>query len=319
MLNSEKEAINRPLRVVFAGTPEFALRPLQTLLDEACEVVGVLTQPDRPAGRGKKLTASPVKQLATEYRLPILQPQTLRDPEVQAQLKALQADLMVVVAYGLMVPADVLNMPRLGCWNIHASLLPRWRGAAPIQRAIEAGDASTGVCIMQMETTLDTGPVYHRLSTDISAKDTGGSLHDRLAKMGANALRTCLQSVKKGQLVEPEPQDHDKAVYAHKLSKAEAQLDWQQPAQILERQIRAFNPWPVSWCEIDAQRLRIWSAEVAELEKPLLPGEVRGSHEALYIGTPDKALSVLQLQRAGGQKMPVTEFMKAYPQGIKHT
>lgn len=318
MLNSEKEASIRPLRVIFAGTPEFALQPLQTLLDEGCEVVGVLTQPDRPAGRGKKLTASPVKQLALEHQLPVLQPLTLRDPETQAQLASLQADLMVVVAYGLMIPDEVLGMPRLGCWNIHASLLPRWRGAAPIQRAIEAGDTSTGVCIMQMETTLDTGPVYYRLSTDISAKDTGGSLHDRLATMGAEALQTCLKAVRKGQLAEPELQDHDKAVYAHKLSKAEAELDWQQPAQLLERQIRAFNPWPVSWCEVEGQRLRVWSAEVAELKTPLQPGETHTSPDALYIGTSDKALKVLQLQRAGGQRMPVSEFMKAHSHGIKH-
>jgi len=295
------------------------LQPLQMLLHEGCEVVGVLTQPDRPAGRGKKLSASPVKQLALENKLPVMQPPTLRDADIQAQLKSLQADIMVVVAYGLMVPAEVLNMPPLGCWNIHASLLPRWRGAAPIQRAIEAGDTSSGVCIMQMETTLDTGPVYYRMTTGIAAAETAGSLHDRLAEMGAIALRHCLNAVREGHLAEPEPQDHDNAVYAHKLTKAEAELDWQQAASVLERQVRAFNPWPVSWCELEGQRLRIWQAEAVTIEKTLLPGETHGTQDALYIGTSDKVLKLLQVQRAGGQRMPVTEFMKAHPIGVKNT
>jgi methionyl-tRNA formyltransferase len=170
---------------------------------------------------------------------------------------------------------------------------------------------------MQMETTLDTGPVFHRLTTDISTQETGGSLHDRLAAMGAKALSDCLQAVANGQLAEPEPQDHEQAVYAHKLSKAEAELDWQQPARQLERQIRAFNPWPVSWCEIEGQRLRIWLAEATDIEKSLLPGETHSTHDALYIGTSEQALKVLQIQRAGGQKMPVSEFMKAHPTGVQ--
>lgn len=319
MLSSDQAVINRPLRVIFAGTPEFALQPLQALLDEGCEVVAVLTQPDRPAGRGKKLSASPVKQLALANQLPVLQPPTLRNADIQAQLKSLQADLMVVVAYGLMIPAEVLDMPRLGCWNIHASLLPRWRGAAPVQRAIEAGDTSSGVCIMQMEPSLDSGPVYYRMTTDIKPGETGGSLHDRLAEMGAAALRHCLQAARKGQLADPEPQKHDHAVYAHKLTKAEAELDWQLAADVLERQVRAFNPWPVSWCELEGQRLRIWHAEVANCEKPLLPGETHGTPDALYIGTFDKALKVLEVQRAGGQRMPIAEFMKAHPTGVKNT
>lgn len=298
--------------MLFAGTPEFSLQPLQALIDEGCEVVAVLTQPDRPAGRGKKLTASPVKQLAMENGLDVLQPATLRDPEIQAQLRALKPDLIVVVAYGLMVPNEVLELPELGCWNIHASLLPRWRGAAPIQRAIEAGDAQTGVCIMQMEATLDTGPVYHRLTTDISPDDTGGSLHDRLAQMGAEALRFCVQAAVAGDLPEPQPQDHDHAVYARKLSKAEAQLDWQQPARVLARQVRAFNPWPVSWCEIGGQRLRIWQAEPVENSAALPPCTVKATADTMLIGTSDQALSITELQRAGGQRMPVKEFLKAY-------
>ena len=300
------------MRVLFAGTPEFSLQPLQTLIDEGCEIVGVLTQPDRPAGRGKKLTASPVKQLALENRLDVLQPVTLRDADIQAQLSALEPDLIVVVAYGLMVPDEVLALPPLGCWNIHASLLPRWRGAAPIQRAIEAGDAQTGVCIMQMETTLDTGPVYHRLATDIDTHDTGGSLHDRLAQMGAEALQYCLRAAVAGKLPELQTQDHASAVYARKLSKAEAQLDWQQPAEALARQVRAFNPWPVSWCEIGNQRLRIWQAEALDTDSTIAPGAVKATADALLIDTSNKVLSVIELQRAGGQRMPVREFMKAY-------
>lgn len=303
--------MNKPLRVLFAGTPEFSLRPLQTLIDEACEVVGVLTQPDRLAGRGKKLTASPVKQFALQNGLNVLQPETLRDQETQAALAALKPDLIVVVAYGLMVPDEILILPALGCWNIHASLLPRWRGAAPIQRAIEAGDTQTGVCIMQMETTLDTGPVYYRLATEIGSQDTAGSLHDRLAEMGAEALRYCLRAATGGKLPEPEPQDHANAVYAHKLSKSEAQIDWQQAAAVLARQVRAFNPWPVSWCEIRQQRLRIWQAEAADNDQPLAPGELKATADCLLIGTSDQALSVIELQRAGGQRMPVKEFMKA--------
>lgn len=307
--------MNKPLRVLFAGTPEFSLQPLQTLIDEGCEIVGVLTQPDRPAGRGKKLTASPVKLLALQHDLDVLQPPTLRDPDCQAQLAGLSPELIVVVAYGLMIPAEVLSLPAMGCWNIHASLLPRWRGAAPIQRAIEAGDAQTGVCIMRMEETLDTGPVYYRLSTDIGPEDTGGSLHDRLAAMGAEALRYCLRAAADGELPEPEPQDDAQAVYARKLSKSEAQLDWQQPARVLARQVRAFNPWPVSWCEIGQQRLRIWQAEAVDTREPLAPGQWFGAADSLLIGTSDQALSILELQRAGGQKMPIKEFMKAHPTG----
>ena len=218
------------MRILFAGTPEFALPPLQTLVDGDYDIAAVLTQPDRPAGRGKKLRVSPVKQLALETGLKVLQPDTLRDQDWQQRLRALQPDLMIVVAYGLMIPAQMLLAPRLGGWNIHASLLPRWRGAAPVQRAIEAGDENTGVCIMQMEATLDTGPVYHCLPAAIGPQDTAGSLHDRLADLGAQALQHCLNQAIKNQLPEPTPQDDSRAVYARKLSKAEAELDWNKPA-----------------------------------------------------------------------------------------
>ncbi|GMR15381.1 MAG: methionyl-tRNA formyltransferase [Gammaproteobacteria bacterium] len=299
------------MRILFAGTPEFALPSLQTLIDGDYDIAAVLTQPDRPAGRGKKLRVSPVKQLALETGLNVLQPDTLRDQDWQQRLRALQPDLMVVVAYGLMIPAQMLLALRLGGWNIHASLLPRWRGAAPVQRALEAGDENTGVCIMQMEATLDTGPVYHCLPTAIGPQDTAGSLHDRLADLGAQALQHCLNQAIKNQLPEPTPQDDSRAVYARKLSKAEAELDWNKSAEALQRQVRAFHPWPVAWCELGGRRLRIWQAEVVENPTGLKPGQVRVDDSELIIGTDDKALKILEIQRAGGKRMSVVEFLKA--------
>jgi len=304
--------INTPLRIIFAGTPEFALPPLQILIDGGFDICAVLTQPDRPAGRGKKLRASPVKQMALEHGLNVLQPDTLRDETWQQKLVDLQADLMVVVAYGLMIPASLLLVPRLGCWNIHASLLPRWRGAAPIQRAIEAGDEQTGVCIMQMEVTLDTGPVYHCLETAIGPQDTAGSLHDRLAGLGAEALQHCLDLAAENQLVEPSVQDHSNTVYAGKLSKAEAQLDWNKPAEVLQREVRAFNPWPVSWCEFGGQRLRVWRAEVVENKPGMGPGDVFEDSTDIVIGTTDKALKIREIQRAGGHRVSAAEFLNAH-------
>lgn len=299
------------LRIIFAGTPEFSLPPLQALVDSRHEIVAVLTQPDRPAGRGKRLRASPVKQLALENSLDVLQPETLRDPAWQKSLEDLQADLMVVVAYGLMVPKQLLEAPPLGCWNIHASLLPRWRGAAPIHRAIEAGDRETGVCIMQMEVALDTGPVYHCLRTPIDSVDTTGTLHDRLAELGADALMHCVELACEGALPEPAVQNEKEATYAPKLSKAEAQLDWQEAAETLARKIRAFNPWPVSWCEFSGQRIRIWKAEVVENKAKIQPGEVLVQQHSLVVGTADKCLKILELQRAGGQRMDTDQFLNA--------
>jgi methionyl-tRNA formyltransferase len=299
------------IRIIFAGTPDFALPPLQILIDGGHEIVAVLTQPDRPAGRGKKLRASPVKQLALKNGLSVLQPATLRDTDWQQKLTDLKADLMVVVAYGLMIPAQLLEMPRLGCWNIHASLLPRWRGAAPIHRSIEAGDAQTGVCIMQMEVSLDTGPVYRCLSTPIETMDNTGVLHDRLADMGATALNQCIGMAIKGELAEPLVQDETQATYAHKLSKAEAQLDWNEPAEVLARKVRAFNPWPVAWSELGGQRIRIWKAEVVDNIAHSQAGELLIEQQSLTIGTADKSLKILELQRAGGQKMTTGEFLNA--------
>lgn len=303
--------INLPLRILFAGTPEFALPPLQTLIDTGCDIVAVLTQPDRPAGRGKQMRASPVKQLALENGLEVLQPETLKDAGWQEKLADLQPDLMVVVAYGLMIPAQLLDLPRLGCWNIHASLLPRWRGAAPIHRAIEAGDEQTGVCIMQMEVTLDTGPVFHCLTTAIESLDTAGAVHDRLAVMGAQALKHCVEMVVKGELPQPTPQKESLAIYARKLSKAEAELDWNQPAEVLQRKVRAFNPWPVAWCELSGQRLRIWQAEVVDNIPHCKPGDVETDRHSFIVCTAEKSLKILEIQRAGGQQMTAEQFLNA--------
>jgi methionyl-tRNA formyltransferase len=311
MVNKRSQA----LRILFAGTPEFSLPPLRALIDRGYDIAAVLTQPDRPAGRGKRMRASPVKQLALDNGLTVLQPESLQDADWQRKLAELRPDLMVVVAYGLMIPAQLLAMPRLGCWNIHASLLPRWRGAAPIQRAIEAGDEQTGVCIMQVEATLDTGPVHHCLATAISPQDTAAVLHDRLAAMGAQALIHCLEMALKGELPQPQLQDDSRAVYARKLSKAEAELDWTQAAEVLQRRVRAFNPWPVAWCELGGQRLRIWQAEVVDNGAAGQPGKVISEQRSLTVGTADKSLKILEIQRAGGQRMPIEQFLNAHDTG----
>jgi len=298
--------------VLFAGTPEFALPSLQTLIDGGYDVAGVLTQPDRPAGRGKRLRASPVKQLAQQHGLEVLQPETLKDPAWQEKLLQKNVDLMVVIAYGLMIPTCLLDTPRLGCWNIHASLLPRWRGAAPIHRAIEAGDETTGVCIMRVEPALDTGPVFHQVITPIGPADTTGVLHDRLASMGAKALQHCIDRALAETLSEPVEQDHGKATYAHKLSKAEAELDWRQSAAALERRVRAFNPWPVTWCMIGGQRVRVWRAEVVDDHEGSEPGQVFIGRQSIIVATAEKALKLLEVQRAGGQRMTAEELLRAH-------
>lgn len=252
------------MKIIFAGTPDFAVASLRAAAQRH-EVVAVYTQPDRPAGRGRGLTASPVKLQAIARGIPVFQPQTLRSPEALATLRALDADLMVVVAYGLILPKAVLAAPTYGCWNVHASLLPRWRGAAPIQRAIEAGDTETGVCLMQMEAGLDTGPVLLSQRVEIGEQETGGQLHDRLAALGAQVLSDGLGLLRAGVRPVAQPQPAEGVTYAHKLDKAQARLDWAQPAQELARRVRAFNPgrwprrcWPVSVCACMAQWRWTW-------------------------------------------------------------
>lgn len=293
--------MTEPLRIVFAGTPEFAAEHLKALLDSPYEVVAVYTQPDRPAGRGQKLMPSPVKQLALQHAISVLQPPTLRDAAAQAELAALKPDVFVVVAYGLILPQAVLDIPRLGCINSHASLLPRWRGAAPIQRAVEAGDAQSGVTVMRMEAGLDTGPMLLKVTTPISAEDTGGSLHDRLAQMGPPAVVQAIAGLAEGTLVD-EVQDDTLATYAHKLNKDEARIDWTRPAEELERLIRAFNPWPICHSTLSGEALKVLAAEMAEGQGA--PGQILGaSKDGLIVACGQSALRLTRLQLPGGKPL----------------
>ncbi|MET0656974.1 MAG: methionyl-tRNA formyltransferase, partial [Steroidobacteraceae bacterium] len=260
------------LSIVFAGTPEFAVPALDVLLSSPHRVVGVYTQPDRPAGRGRQLAASPVKARAIATELPVEQPLNFKDAAAVERLGSYRPDLMIVVAYGLILPRAVLAIPRLGCLNIHASLLPRWRGAAPIQRAIEAGDTETGVCLMQMEAGLDTGPVLLAQRTPIGTEETGGQLHDRLAEMGAGVLADGLALRRADVLPVPWVQPEAGVTYAHKLDKHEARLDWSQPATVLARKVRAFEPWPVAEAMVVGERLRIHGAVALDLPHSFTPG-----------------------------------------------
>ncbi|MBK1694701.1 methionyl-tRNA formyltransferase [Chromatium weissei] len=303
--------------MIFAGTPEFAAHCLAALIDAGLNLIAVYTQPDRLAGRGQKLQMSPVKLLAQTHALPVFQPESLKkDATAVAQLHDLKADLMIVVAYGLLLPVTVLDAPRLGCINVHASLLPRWRGAAPIQRAVLAGDAESGVCIMKMEAGLDTGPVYHRVVTPLQPDETGGSLHDRLAQLGALALLEALPSVCDGSR-QPEFQNDALATYAHKLNKDEARMDWTQPAALLERQIRAFNPWPVAHTLLDGAMLRIWQAKTEtqslttnNLSTP--PGSVISADKTgICVATGAGVLRITRLQPSGKKPMNAVDFLNA--------
>ena len=294
------------MRIVFAGTPEFAAQHLQALLDAGREIVAVYTQPDRPAGRGQKLMPSPVKQLALQHGIAVYQPQTLRDPAAQVELAALRPDLMVVVAYGLILPQVVLDTPRLGCINSHASLLPRWRGAAPIQRAIEAGDASSGVTVMQMEAGLDTGPMLLKVTTTITAEDTGSSLHDRLAQLGSAAVVEAVTKLAAGEL-RGEVQDDSLATYAHKLNKDEARLDWSRPAVELERLVRAFNPWPICHSTLNGEALKIHAAQLGEGQGA--PGSVLAADRSgLTVACGEGALRLTRLQLPGGKPLSFADL-----------
>ncbi|MGY3878141.1 methionyl-tRNA formyltransferase [Aeromonas enteropelogenes] len=299
------------LKLIFAGTPDFAARHLAALLSSDHEVVAVYTQPDKPAGRGQKLTASPVKELALAHNLPVYQPASLRNEEAQAELASLGADLMVVVAYGLILPKAVLDTPRLGCINVHGSLLPRWRGAAPIQRAIWAGDAETGVTIMQMDVGLDTGAMIRKVSCPIAADETSTSLYDKLAELGPQALVDTVDAMAAGNTT-AEPQDDALANYAQKLSKEEARIDWTLDAVAIERCIRAFNPWPISWCEVAGQTIKVWQAEVIEHEHGQPAGTLlKADKQGIDIATGKGVLRLLTLQPPGKKAMSVTDLLNS--------
>jgi methionyl-tRNA formyltransferase len=306
--------MTQPLRIVFAGTPDFAVPPLDAMRAAGHRLVAAYTQPDRPAGRGQSLASSPVKQRALQLGIAVEQPASLKSEEAVARLRELAPDLMVVVAYGLILPQAVLAVPRHGCWNIHASLLPRWRGAAPIQRAILAGDEATGITIMQMDAGLDTGPMLLTRRTPIGPREHGGSLHDRLAGLGAEAIVAAIADWQAGQ-VAAQPQPRDGATYAAKIRKDEARIDWAQPAVAIDRQVRAFNPWPVAETTWAGKQLRVWQAEPdpVELREGASPGAVIESAAGrLVVATGAGALRLTQVQLAGKRAMPAAEFLNAH-------
>lgn len=303
--------MSQPLNIIFAGTPDFAARHLAALLKTHHNVVGVLTRQDKPAGRGKKLTPSPVKVMAEENAIPVFQPTSLRNDESQQWVADQNPDIMIVVAYGMILPEAILNLPRLGCLNVHGSLLPRWRGAAPIQRSIWAGDAQTGVTIMQMDIGLDTGDMLHKAILPISAQDTSASLYEKLAEIGPNALIETLNLITSGQAI-PEKQDDKFANYAEKLSKDEARIDWALPAEQIERCIRAFNPWPISYFEVDEQLIKVWQAEVINEPHNQPVGTIlRADKKGICIATGDGQLNILQLQPPGKKPMHAQDLLNS--------
>lgn len=299
------------MRIVFAGTPAFAVPCLRTAARHN-EVVAVYTQPDRPAGRGRALTASPVKLEALQRGIEVLQPETLKKQVSRDALRALEPDIMIVVAYGLILPQSILDIPTYGCWNVHASMLPRWRGAAPIQRAIEAGDTETGVCLMQMEKGLDTGPVLLSQSLAIGEHETGGQLHDRLSELGAQVLADGLGLLRVGMVPVARAQPDAGVTYAHKLDKHEAKLDWSQPAIALANKVRAFNPWPVAEAELAGDRVRIHGAVALQVAHDKTPGTVLAAgRDGIDIACGDGALRIRTLQREGGKAITAADYLNA--------
>ena len=302
------------MKIIFAGTPQFAASALAALLEEH-QVTAVLTQPDRPSGRGMQLTASPVKQLALQHGLTVLQPESLKGEAAQQAIGALDADVMVVAAYGLILPKAVLEMPRFGCLNIHASLLPRWRGAAPIQRAILAGDSETGITIMQMDAGLDTGDMLLRHICQIAETDNAVTLHDKLAGMGANSIVEALHLLEQGRLI-PVRQDNDAASYAAKLLKSEARIDWQQEAQQIARAVRAYNPFPVCQTSLNDVVIKVWQAGVCP-DQQGNPGVVlEVDRQGITVACGKGALRLEVLQRPGGKAQPAVQFLQAMPVNV---
>lgn len=303
--------MSQSLRIVFAGTPDFAARHLAALLSSEHQVIAVYTQPDRPAGRGKKLTASPVKNIALENNIPVYQPENFKSDEAKQQLKELNADIMVVVAYGLLLPKAVLDTPKLGCINVHGSILPKWRGAAPIQRSIWAGDQETGVTIMQMDVGLDTGDMLSVATTPIEATDTSASMYEKLAELGPEALVNCLKNIAENN-INPVKQDDALANYAQKLSKQEALIDWSADADFIERCIRAFNPWPMSYFQVAENNIKVWQARVAEETSDKPAGTIiKADKTGIYIATGNGVLALESLQIPGKKALPVQDILNA--------
>ena len=300
------------MKIIFAGTPDFAVPALQMLIDSEHQICAVYTQPDRPSGRGKKLTAGPVKQLAVDAGLAVFQPETFKDPQQIQQLRSFDADLLVVIAYGMILPQEVLDITKLGSINIHGSLLPRWRGAAPIQRAIMAGDKETGITIMKMVRKLDAGDMLHKEKCEIGDQETASQLHDKMAELGAIGLAKTLSLIESGTVI-AEPQDESLVTYAEKLHKSEAQIDWTRPAEELARKVRGLNAWPVAHTVLNGQVLRIWQAQVLDSDVQMTPGEVLTKKEKVFdVATGKGVLRLLEIQLPGGKRMNAQNFLNAH-------
>lgn len=308
------------MRIVFCGTPEFSVEPLKQLIENQHNVVAVYTQPDRGVGRGRKIQFSAVKECALQHNINVFQPPSLRDADSIQELRDLQPDLLIVVAYGLILPQAVLDIPSISCWNIHASLLPRWRGAAPIHRALLAGDETTGVGIMQMEAGLDTGPVYIQHECKISPQETIQNLHDRLKVMGAHALTECIDLLKNSLLPEPMIQDSQNKTYAKKLEKSESIISWDEPAEQIDRKIRAFNPWPGVVAELDGISYKLWQSKVVSIKSDSKAGEiVQADKNTLVIQCSEKQLQIKVIQKPGKKQMPIAQFMQSKTDWYKNT
>jgi len=302
------------LKIIFAGTPEFAVPALAALIDAGHHILMVLTQPDRPAGRGMKLKASPVKTLALQHNIPVFQPETLKDPAVQSHIAEVQADVMIVAAYGLIIPTPVLQMPKLGCFNIHASLLPRWRGAAPIQRSLLAGDVETGVTIMEVVPALDAGAMVSHGSLPITERDTAQSLHDGLSALGARLMVQAMQTLAQQGRLESTPQDESLVTYAVKLQKAEAEIDWSESASALSRKIRAFNPFPVAQTKLNGEVCRLWMATESKnnAQSTAEAGEIVGIGETIVVACGDGSIHIEELQMPGGKRLLAKDFIRGH-------
>lgn len=305
----------KSLKIIFAGTPDFAVPALAALIEIGHDVALVLTQPDRPSGRGMKLKASPVKELALQNQIEVFQPETLKDLDAQSYIEAVKADVMIVAAYGLIIPTNVLQMPRLGCYNIHASLLPRWRGAAPIHRSLLAGDAETGVTIMEVVPALDAGAMILKGVLTIGARDTSQSLHDELAKIGADLMVVAMKQLAEKGSLPATPQDESLVTYAAKLQKSEASIDWSQSADLISRQVRAFNPFPVAHAMLGGEVCRIWMATAVGSAVNETPGKVLDVGATIQVACGDGVLSIEELQSPGGKRLKARDFVTGH--GLK--
>lgn len=300
------------LKIIFAGTPDFAVPALAALIKAGHDVTLVLTQPDRPSGRGMKLKASPVKELALQHQIDVFQPESLKDLDVQARIEAVKADVMIVAAYGLIIPTNVLNMPRLGCYNIHASLLPRWRGAAPIHRSLLAGDAETGVTIMEVVPALDAGAMVSKGVLPISGRDTSQSLHDSLAKVGADLMVEAMKRLAETGNLPATPQDESLVTYAAKLQKSEAGIDWSQSASLISRQVRAFNPFPVAHATLNGEVCRLWMATYSNVDASAKPGTILDIGSSIQVACGQGILLIEELQLPGGKRLKAKDFIAGH-------